>query len=183
MKITIVGRNVEITEELRNLFDKKLAKFDKFFKDDAVAHITLSKKRNMEMFELTISSGGTLYRSEEGNTTFNNALDNAIAAIERQIRKNKTRLEKRLREGAFIKDVVTSAATYVAPEPVVEEDPDYQIRVKTFSMKPMSPDEAILQMNLLGHEFFVFENDLTGMVNVVYKRKDNNYGMIVPEKK
>lgn len=180
MKITTVGRQMAVPEELKNLFEKKLAKFDKFFRDDAVAYITLSKKHNMEILELTISSGGTLYRSEEENSTFNNALDEAIEAIERQIRKNKTRLEKRLREGAFIKETVNLPAG--VKETNVEEELDFDIRVKTFQLKPMSPEEAILQMNLLGHEFYVFTNEATGAVNVVYKRKNNNYGMIVPEK-
>lgn len=182
MKITTVGKQVEITEELKDLFDKKLSKFDKFFRDDAVAHIILRKERGKEILELTITSGGTLYRSEEENSTFNNALDEAIEAIERQIRKNKTRLEKRLREGAFIKDAVISTLAEAAVEEAIAEEPDFEIRVKEFSMKPMSPEEAILQMNLLGHEFFVFENDVTGDVNVVYKRKNKKYGMIVPER-
>jgi ribosomal subunit interface protein len=178
MKITIVGRQVEVTEELRQLFDKKLSKFEKFFKDDAVAYITLKKEHNFEILELTISSGGTLYRSEEKNSTFNNALDEAIEAIERQIRKNKTRLEKRLREGAFVKDVLNAPA--LAAD--TDEESDFEIRVKTFPIKPMSAEEAILQMNLLGHEFFVFEHDETGEVSVVYKRNNKKYGMIVPEK-
>ena len=177
MKITIVGRQVEVTDELKQLFDKKLAKFEKFFRDDAVAYITLKREHNMEVLELTISSGGTLYRGEEKNSTFNNALDEAIEAIERQIRKNKTRLEKRLREGAFVKDVINAPALSTD-----DEESDFEIRVKTFPIKPMSPEEAILQMNLLGHEFFVFEHDETGEVSVVYKRNNKKYGMIVPER-
>lgn len=180
MKITTVGRQVEVTDELKQLFDKKLAKFDKFFKDDAVAYITLKKEHTLEVLELTISSGGTLYRSEEKNSTFNNALDEAIEAIERQIRKNKTRLEKRLREGAFIKDAMNNlTGTHAAGD---DEESDFEVRVKTFAMKPMSVEEAILQMNLLGHEFFVFEHDETGDVSVVYRRNNKKYGMIVPEK-
>ena len=101
MKITTIGRQTEVPEDLKDLFEKKLRKFNKFFRDDTNAYITLSKKRNMEVLELTISSGGILYRSEKESATFNNALDEVIEAIERQIRKNKTRLEKRLREGAL----------------------------------------------------------------------------------
>ncbi|NLE13688.1 MAG: ribosome-associated translation inhibitor RaiA [Clostridiales bacterium] len=175
MKITTIGRQMEVPAEIKALLEKKLAKFDKFFRDDAVAYVTLSRKRNKEILELTISSGGTLYRSEEENTTFNNALDEAMDSIERQIRKNKTRLGKRLRESAFYKEQEAAAAI-----PVIEEEPEYQIRVKSFNLRPMTPEEAILQMNLLGHEFFVFTNEATGDVNVVYRRKDNNYGMIVP---
>jgi putative sigma-54 modulation protein len=175
MKITTIGRQMDVPEDLKALFDKKLRKFDKFFRDDAVAYITLSKKRNMEVLELTISSGGTLYRSEKEGTTFNNALDEVIEAIERQIRKNKTRLEKRLREGAFVRETAEPALEHI------EEEPEFNIRVKSFSIKPMTPEEAILQMNLLGHTFFMFRNAESGEVNVVYKRHDSDYGMIVPK--
>lgn len=174
MKITTVGRQMEVSEDLKILFEKKLRKFDKFFRDDAKAYITLSKKRNMEVLELTISSGGTLYRSEKESTTFNNALDEVIEAIERQIRKNKTRLEKRLRDGAFIKEADDAALT------MVEEETQFNIRVKSFAIKPMSPEEAILQMNLIGHSFFMFRNAESDEVNVVYKRHDNGYGLIIP---
>ena len=173
MKITIIGRQLDVPEDLRLLFDKKLKKLDKFFRDDASAYVKLSKKRGKEFLELTISSGGTLFRSEEENSTFQNAFDRAMDSIERQIRKNKTRLEKRLREGAF----VAGAEDYTEP---VEEEAEFNIRVKEFPIKPMSPEEAILQMNLLGHEFFVFRNDMTHEVNVVYRRKDFNYGVIIP---
>lgn len=176
MKITTVGRQMDVPEDLRALFDKKLRKFDKFFPDDAVAYITLSRKRNMEVLELTISSSGTLYRSEKSAETFNNALDEVIEAIERQIRKNKTRLEKRLREGAFEKD------NFIPPVQSVDEEPEFNIRVKTFAIKPMTPEEAILQMNLLGHSFYMFRNGETGDVCVVYAKQDDNYGMIIPEK-
>ena len=174
MKVNIIGRQTRVPEEMKAICEKKLAKFDKFFKDDAVAHVTLSTKRNKDNLELTISSNGTLFRSEKENTTYNNALDDAIESIERQIRKNKTRLEKRLREGAFLKELGGAA---------VDEEPEFNVRTKTFDLKPMTTEEAILQMNLLGHEFFVFINTDTGETNVVYKRKDNGYGVIVPAAK
>lgn len=175
MKITTVGRQLNVPEDLKELFDRKLSKFDKFFRDDAVATITLKRRKNgRERLELTISSGGTLYRCEAEDTTFRNALDTAVGAIERQIRKNKTRLEKRLREGAFVKGSVDNYE-------VLDEETDFEIRTKTFTFKPMSPEEAILQMNLLEHEFFVFKNDSTGETNVVYKRIDGGYGLIMPE--
>lgn len=173
MKINVVGRRIDVTDDLKGWFEKKLSKFDKFFRDDAVAHITLRRERGKEILELTITSGGTFYRSEQEDSTFQNALDEAMEAIERQIRKNKTRLEKRLREGAFLPDAAS-------PTEAVEEEGEFKIRVKEFPIKPMSPEEAILQMNLLEHSFYVFINDETGDTNVVYKRKDNNYGLIVP---
>ncbi|MBQ7499968.1 MAG: ribosome-associated translation inhibitor RaiA [Clostridia bacterium] len=177
MKIKTLGRQVEVTPDLEELFEKKLSKLDKFFKDDAEANITLRERRNgRKKLELTINSGGTLFRCEEEDETFRNALDKAVSKIERQIRKNKTRLEKRLREGAFQSE---PSDDYGADE--LDEEGEFEIRTKSFSFKPMSPEEAILQMNLLEHEFFVFENDVTGKVNVVYKRHGNKYGLITPD--
>ena len=175
MKITTIGRQMDVTEDMRELFAKKLKKFDKFFGDDASSYITLSRKRNMEVIELAISSNGTLYRSEKAADTFNNALDEAIEAIDRQIRKNKTRLEKRLREGAFTRE------TGEVDLPAIEEEEEFEIRVKKFPIKPMSPEEAILQMNLSGHSFYMFRNSDSGDINVVYAKHDGNYGMIFPE--
>jgi putative sigma-54 modulation protein len=172
MKLNIIGRRMEVEESLKVLIDKKLAKLDKYFKEDAVAHVTLTREKNAERLELTVSSGGTLFRAEERDDTFNNALDTAIDVIERQIRKNKTRLEKRLREGAF-------RSLEAQPEEFEEE---FRIREKTFVMKPMTPEEAILQMNLIGHEFFLFLNTETDAMSVVYKRKDGGYGLIRPGK-
>ena len=172
MKIITTGRQIEVSDKLKLLFTKKLAKFDKYFNDDAVAYITLRKDGKQERLELTISSSGTLYRSEETADSFQTALDSAIDTIERQIRKNKTRLEKRLREGAFVS---------LESEVQEAEEGEFNIRTKSFSFKPMSVEEAILQMNLLEHQFFVFTNDKTNEVNVVYKKKNNNYGLIIPD--
>ncbi|MBE6563905.1 MAG: ribosome-associated translation inhibitor RaiA [Ruminococcaceae bacterium] len=173
MKITMIGRQMEVPADFKAIAEKKLQKFNKFFKDDAEAYVTLTRERNAERLELMISSGGTLYRSEEENTSFQNALDIAVDVIERQIRKNKTRLEKRLREGAFNAEPFDGDMN-------VEEEGDFKIRVKSFPCRPMSPEEAILQMNLIGHEFFMFRNAESGEVNVVYKRRDDNYGLLIP---
>ncbi len=174
MKTTIIGRQVRVTDEMKTLFEKKLSKFDKFFQDSAEAYVTLYRTKIHEVTEVTITSNGILYRSEVEDTTFQNALDRVMERIEGQIRKNKTRLEKKLREGAFDR-------TADEPETEIEEDGEFIIRKKSFSMKPMSVEEAILQMNLLGHTFFVFEDDVTGETNVVYRRKNDEYGLIVSE--
>ena len=171
MKINIIGRRMEVEESLKQLISKKLTKLDKYFRDDAVAYVTLSHEKNAERLELTVSSTGMLFRSEEMDSTFNNALDTAVDTIERQIRKNKTRLEKRLREGSL----------RFADEPEESEEV-FGIREKVFVMKPMSPEEAILQMNLIGHEFFMFRNSDTGEAAVVYRRHYGGYGLIIPEK-
>lgn len=175
MKTTIIGKQMNVSEDLKTLVTKKLSKFDKFFKDGAEAFVTFNRRHDQECLEITISANGTLFRSEKKSSTFQNALDECIEAIERQIRKNKTRLEKRLREGAFISGEGSAFAD-------TEEEKELIIRTKKFRFKPMTPDEAILQMNLLGHEFFVFIDSQTEDTCVVYKRNDGNYGLIIPEK-
>lgn len=172
MKTTIVSRQIEMPADLKPIIEAKLAKYDKFFRDDASAVVKLSKIRGRERVEITISSSGTLFRGEEEDTTFRNALDAATDSIERQIRKNKTRLEKRLKEGA-ISDLF---------KPEEPESDDIIIRRKRFDIRPMTPEEAILQMNLLGHDFFMFADSTTGETCVVYRRKDNDYGLIEPAK-
>jgi putative sigma-54 modulation protein len=175
MKITVVGRQMNVYEDMKALIEKKLSKLDKFFAAEPDATVTLSCKHNDRNIEITISAAGPLFRSEVRGDSFRDALDDAVSNIERQIRKNKTRLAKRLR------------AT-MAPPPEVEEfddtvaDEEEIIRTKTYPTKPMSAEEAILQMNLLGHQFFVFKDDQSGDTCVVYARKDGGYGLIIPEK-
>ena len=172
MKTTILLRQVTIDDSVRTLIEKKRGKLDKFFLDNAEAFVTLSKKREQEILELTISAAGALFRSEVAGPSFCHAIDTAISVIERQIRKNKTRLEKRLREGAFLDGGALS------PAEIVEEETEFKIRKKSFELKPMTAEEAILQMNLIGHEFFVYEDQDSEAICVVYKRKDGAYGLI-----
>ncbi len=178
MKITFVGRQMSVRESLKAMVEKKLAKFDRFFRDDAEAVAKFGYVRDLKRLEITISADGTLFRCEEEASTYEIALDECMESIERQIRKNKTRLGRRLREGAF-------AAEFAAPEESygdIEEEGDFVIRTKEFTVKPMTPEEAILQMNLLGHSFFVFRDSVSEELCVVYKRKDGAYGRIVPAK-
>ena len=170
MKIAIVGRQLSVPKDFKEVIEKKLSKLDKFFRDDADAHVTLSEKRGKEILELTIFSGSTIYRAERESSEFRYALDEAIDVIERQIRKNKTRLEKRLSSTAF--------ADYTD---VLEEEEEYKVHEKYFELIPMSSEEAILRMNLLGHLFFMFRDEASGKVCVVYRRKDDQYGMIIPQ--
>ncbi|MBQ4043592.1 MAG: ribosome-associated translation inhibitor RaiA [Clostridia bacterium] len=174
MKITVVGRQMSVRESLKTLVEKKLSKFDRFFDEEAEATVKFGHVRDLERLEITISAGGTLYRCEEESSTFENAMDECIESIERQLRKNKTRLKNRLRVDAFAPENFTS------PEPAEEED-NSVLRVKTFRMKPMTPEDAILQMNLLGHNFFVFRDSKSEEICVVYRRNDGAYGLIVPE--
>ena len=176
MKTTILLRQVTIGDDVRTLIEKKIKKLDKFFLENAEATVKLSKKREIEILELTITADGSIFRSEVEGPTYFNAIDTAVNIIERQIRKNKTRLEKRLREGAFL-----DGDAYDSFEPI-EEEPEFKIRKKSFDLKPMTAEEAILQMNLIGHEFFVYEDQETEEINVVYKRKDGAYGLIETHK-
>ena len=172
MKITTVGRQMQVPEDLKELVAKKLAKLDKYFYDEGNATVTFSNRRNKERLEVTISASNTLFRGEAEENTFRDALDRDIEVIERQIRKFKTRLGKRVREAAF-----------TAPDPVfdsVEEEKEFVVHKKEFYFKPMSVEEAIMQMNLLDHNFYVFEDSSTGDTCVVYARKDGEYGLIVP---
>lgn len=174
MKLIMMGRQMTVYESTKEMAQKKLAKFDKFFDENAEMTVCFSRRNETEIVEITIRTAGLLFRAEEGSESFANAVDNAVEALERQIRKNKTRLEKQVRsEGLKI------AETDYADE---EEEGEFRIRTKTFSVKPMSVEEAILQMNLLGHAFFVFSDAETGETCVVYKRRDNDYGLIVPTK-
>ena len=176
MKITVLGRQMNVYEDMKELIEKKLSKFDKYFNGNCEATATLSCKHNEKILEITISAANTLFRSEIGAENFRDALDSAIAAIEGQIRKNKTRLARRLRSGGL--EFPADQWIDTADE---EEEETTIIRTKTFAIKPMSPEEAIMQMNLLGHQFFVFNDDQTNNTCVVYARKDGDYGLITPE--
>lgn len=180
MNISIIGRQVNVRDDMKALVEKKLAKFDRFFPRGADASVTFRRVRDNECVELTISVGGTLFRAEESTDDFRTSFTRCIDIIEGQIRKNKTRLEKRMKTTFAAAEAAVAAAE--APVPVQEEG-DFDIRIKTFPLKPMTPDEAILQMNLLGHSFYAFEDADTGSTCVVYKRVAGSYGMIVPEKK
>ena len=173
MKITIYGKQMTVRESLKSAVERKLAKFDKFFGIDTEALVTCKVRRGVKIIEITVNYGGATFRAEEESETFITALDRAVEGLERQIRKNKTRLEKTVKRGAFIIGE-DDDDEYV-------EEGEFEIRVKTFPFKPMTAEEAVLQMNLLGHSFFAFTDADSGKVSVVYKRKEGNYGMIVPE--
>lgn len=177
MKFVVSGKNFEVTEALRNQVERKLGHLDKFIKaDDSEAHVTLSVERDRQIVEVTISFNSILLRAEEFNNDMYTAIDLVSDVLERQIRKNKTRLAKKLHAEAF-----EPQGPNVPRNEDVEEDDFNIVRSKRFAIKPMDAEEAVLQMNLLGHQFFVFSNADTRKVNVVYKRKDGNYGLIEPE--
>ncbi len=175
MKFIVSGRNLEVTDALKEKVTKKMGKLEKFFNPGTEAHITMSVQKNRQIIEVTIPFNGVVIRAEEANDDMYTSIDKVIDILERQIRRNKTRLEKKLREGAFVTD------NYNVDYDIPEEHEFKVVRSKRFAVKPMTTEEAILQMNLLGHAFFMFSNAETKEVNVVYKRKNGNYGLIEPE--
>ena len=175
MKFTFTEKKMGSSEDLRAYAIRKISKLDRFFKTEADAYVTFSLERGRFLAEITIHNNGLYYRASALTNDMYASVDSGVAAIERQIRRNKTRLEKRLREGALEREAVPA---YMP----AEDEPDEEFRIvrsKRFSIKPMSPEEAILQMNLLDHEFFVFRNmDAGDAISVVYKRNQGGYGLI-----
>ncbi len=172
MKITIVGRKVNLRDNFKELAEKKLSKFDRIFDEDAEATVTVTVERNRQTVEITIKQRGMIYRAEETTQEMNEALDHVVAALGKQIRRNKTKLERTKK----MQPVELTDTYYDEP------DEEYQlVRTKRFFVKVMTPEEAILQMNLLGHEFFMFRDDVSGEIIVVYRRKDGDYGLLVPD--
>ena len=173
MKMNFVGRHMKVFDVVKEMAEKKLSKFERFFHDDAEMDVAFSMPKNEEKVEITIYTDGTTFRTEESSDTFANAIDKAIDSLERQIRKNKTKLHKKIKEEGF------EIAQNDFPD-IEEEDLTANIRVKTFSFKPMSVEEAILQMELIGHSFYVFKDADSLETCVVYKRNAGGYGIIVP---
>lgn len=175
MKINIIGRKITVTDKIRDYAEKKLTKLDKFFKEEPEARIVIGSIKDNEYVEASIFASGMIYRAEVIDVDVITAMDKIVDVIERQIRKNKTRLEKKIKREAVNDNVMISGDDYTEGEDVSEFK---IVKKKRFAVKPMSPEEAVLQMNLLGHSFFVFKNSQTNQMNVVYKRKDGNYAII-----
>ena len=173
MRISTTGKNIEVSEYLKELAIKKMSKLDRYFPADTVAQVTMAVEKNRHIVEVTIPYAGGIIRGEEVTGDMYASIDNVIAKLERQIIRHRTKLEKNLKAEAFNEPV---------PEYSEDEDEGPRVvKVKRFSIKPMSEEEAILQMELLGHSFFVFTNAETEDINVLYKRKDGNLGLIEPE--
>ncbi|MBQ5335332.1 MAG: ribosome-associated translation inhibitor RaiA [Oscillospiraceae bacterium] len=172
-KLNIMAKKIQIGPSFSEYAEKKLnQRLDKFFEDEAEAKITLTEQRGQIVCELTVRAGSMIYRAEQSAVDKNDALDAAIDKIIRKIRRNKTKLGKRIKEGALSAEAFTDS---------VEEQTEYHvIRRKTFQLHPMSVEEAILQMNMLGHSFFLFTNGENGSFNVVYRREDGDYAVLEP---
>ena len=179
MKFTFTERKMDASEDLRAYAEKKIGKIDRLFRTESDAYVTFSTERGRFLAEVTIKNSGMFYRVSELTSDMYASVDSAVASIERQIRKNKTRLEKRLRDGAIEREI----KPFNVPAEDAGEEEFKIVRNKKFYIAPMSVEEAILQMNLLEHEFFVFRNtDERDAFSVVYRRKNGGYGLIVDSK-
>ncbi len=175
MKFKIIGRKYDLTDKIKDYVEKKLGKLDKFFKDESEARVVIGTIKDNDYIEATIYAGGMIYRAETSDKEILAAIDKIVDVIERQIRKNKTRLEKKIKRDATLDNMLLSGNAYTEGE----ETKEFEIvKTKRFTVKPMSSEEAVLQMNLLGHNFFVFKNQETDEMNIVYKRKDGKYAII-----
>ena len=178
MKFKFIEKKVDISEDLREYTRKKVGKLDKYFKREGEAQVTFCKEGSRMAAEITVVTESVTLRVHVASDDMYGAIDSCVAGMERQIHKNKTRLSKRLHQNAFVREMPPTF-----DEPVVDEEVDFRIiRSKRFSVKPMTPEEAILQMNLLGHQFFVFKNfEDSDRFSVVYKRNDGGYGLILSQ--
>ena len=174
MKFQYSEKKVKLPGNVHAYAEKKVLKLGRFFEEDAEALVVFSVEKNRNNVELTVHGAGTWFRASESTSDMFASIDAAVGTIERQIRKNKTRLSRRLRQDAFVRQVEETSFT-----PDETEDELNLERVKQFPMKPMRREEALMQMNLLGHNFFAFrDEDNDGVFAVVYKRNDGGYGLI-----
>lgn len=172
MKITYTARKVNLRDNFKERVEKKLSKFDKIFSDDAQAAVVVTLEKNRQTVEVTIRDNSMVYRAESTQPEMNDALDRVVDVIAGKLRKNKTKLSKRLREGTIDDLIVTT------PDDEIEETEFEIVRKKQIMLKPVTVDEAILQMNMVNHSFYMFVNADTGAVNVVYRRNDGAYGLL-----
>jgi len=175
MKFTIIARKIDLKDKSKDYIEKKLSKLDKFFKGESEARVVVGTVKDQEYVEANVYSQGVVYRAEALDIDVCTATDKIVDVIERQIRRNKTKLEKKLRVDSDWDSVMISGTPYSGGE---DKDEIEIVKTKKFSIKPMTPEEAVLQMNLLGHSFFVFKDSETNSMKVVYKRKDGKYAII-----
>lgn len=174
MNVIVSGRNIEVTKALKETMTDKLEKFEKYFRRDVDAKATMSVQKDRHIVEVTIPLfNGVILRAEESSNDMYVSIDKVVDKLAKQLRKHKTKLEKRYHSNDTIKyDII--------PVSEVDTEESKIVKTKKFPVKPMDPEEAVLQMEMLGHDFFVFRNGETDEINVVYSRKDGNYGLIEP---
>ncbi|MFD0714971.1 ribosome hibernation-promoting factor, HPF/YfiA family [Paenibacillus sp. GCM10027626] len=178
MKYNIRGQNIPVTDALRDFVEKKLTRLEKYFEAPITSEInvTMSVTKGMHTVEVTIPLPGLMLRAEEKGDDMYASIDRVVDKLERQIRKHKTKVNRKVRQESGIRTLFKDEGAAVQ---VMDEEDDMElVRTKRFTMKPMDVEEAILQMNMVGHSFFVFANSATKEVNVVYRRSDGKYGLI-----
>ena len=174
MKFIISGKNLDVTDGLKAAIEEKIGKLERYFTPETEVHGTLSVEKERQKIEITIPMKGNIVRAEQVSDDMYVSIDLVEEVIERQLRKYKNKLVDRQQSAASL------SKAFIEEE--IEEDDEIKIiRSKKFGMKPMDPEEACIQMELLGHNFYVFRNAATDEVNVVYKRKGNTFGLIEPE--
>ncbi|WP_017726270.1 ribosome hibernation-promoting factor, HPF/YfiA family [Halalkalibacterium ligniniphilum] len=185
MNYNIRGENMEVTPALRDYVEKKVGKLERYFDTTPVADVNVRMQvlNNQHIIEVTIPMPQLLLRGEEVHTDMYAAIDIVIEKLERQIRKHKTKVNRKFRQEGSLKYMFKNELEPLEDSRVAIEDEDELevVRTKRFNLKPMDAEEAILQMDMLGHNFFVFSNAVSGDTNVVYRRKDGRYGLIEPE--
>ena len=174
MQYIISGRNIDVTEGLKSAIHEKIGKLERYFTPDTEVHVTLSVEKERQKIEITIPMKGNIVRAEQTSDDMYVSIDLVEEIIERQLRKYKNKIVDRQQAAASL------SKAFVEEE--IEDDDEIKIiRSKRFAMKPMDPEEACVQMELLGHDFYVFRNAISDEVNVVYTRKDHTFGLIEPE--
>lgn len=183
MNFNIRGENLEVTGAIKEYVEKKIGKLERYF-DNAPAsdvHVNLSVYNDEQRIEVTIPMTNLLLRSEVQHVDLYAAVDLAVDKLERQIRKHKTKINRKIKQNGSPKHMFAEMEKQASTVAVEDKADDLEIvRTKRFNLKPMDSEEAILQMDMLGHEFFVFTNDESGETNVVYRRRDGRYGLIEP---
>lgn len=174
MRFTISGKNIDVTKGLREAVENKLGKLERYFSPDTEVQVTLSVQKDRQNIEVTIPIKGSIIRAEQDSTDMYVSIDLVQEIIERQIKKYKTKIIDKKQSAAAFSDAFIQ-------EEAEQEEAIKIVKTKRFAMKPMDPEEACLQMELLGHSFYMFLNSETDEINVVYKRKANTYGLIEPE--
>lgn len=174
MKFVVIGKNIDVTPGLKSAVEDKIGKLEKYFAEDTEIHVTLSVEKDLQKIEVTIPVKGTVIRSEQSSSDMYVSIDLVEEIIERQLKKYKSKLvDKKEKAAAFRAEFIE--------EDYSDEEEIKIIKTKRFGIKPMYPEDACIEMELLGHDFYVFCNADTDQVNVVYKRKGNTYGLIEPE--
>lgn len=176
MRVSVIAKNTTATPALKDMVEKKLSKVDRYFNPEVEAKATLSVQKNKQKVEITIPFNGIVLRAEEATDDMYKSIDLVVTKLERRIRKQKTKLSRRNNESLRFPTVEE-----VAVEDELIEENGKVVKTKKFGIKPMSVEEAILQMELVGHNFFVFQDSDENKIAVVYKRKDGDYGLLEPD--